>query len=177
MVTELVTDARDFADHADRDDIEPADVALAAQNHANFQLAQPPPRDVCFDESTQHETLRIFLNLFHLHCRYSLLSTIGMPSAFHSYPTLPSGHVCPRRRAQQHAAAGARSHQSERAAARRSVCAHAAQLCGRTPERQRTGAGTRTGSCGLDGTMTRKLQIEQWLERDAPSFSNVCEGS
>ena len=59
MVTELVTDARDFADHADRDDIEPADVALAAQNHANFQLAQPPPRDVCFDESIAHSSVSV----------------------------------------------------------------------------------------------------------------------
>ena len=46
MVTELVEDARDYADHADRDDIQPADLALVVQNHVNFQSAQPPPREV-----------------------------------------------------------------------------------------------------------------------------------
>jgi hypothetical protein len=47
MVTELVEDARDYADHANRDDIQQSDLALAVQNHVNFLSAQPPPREVC----------------------------------------------------------------------------------------------------------------------------------
>lgn len=46
LITEVVSDARDYADHADRDDVDANDVRLALQGRQGHASAQPPSGQV-----------------------------------------------------------------------------------------------------------------------------------